>query len=247
VRYLSLLLVLAACGRLRFDEVPPRDAAPSDGADAAASDLTVWLRMEDDPTDGRLEDSAGGDHPAVCTSCGTATPGHIGQGTVFDAAQSEYYAIASDALLETPNAFTIALWIRLDALTGGEKYYAFGKRYDAINNSWALYVDTDDAWDFETADATPNGDYPTIAPVQIGVWTHIAMSWDNATKRAYVNGVKTLDVLPPDVAFDMRDVLLGADDDEGRGPYGFFNGAIDEVRIYNRKLSDFEIQQLADQ
>ena len=47
------------------------------------------------------------------------------------------------------------------------------------------------------------------------------------------------------VSFDDGDLLIGCDDDEGTGRFGYFQGAIDEIRIYDRVLSDPEIAQLA--
>jgi hypothetical protein len=241
------LLTLTACGRIGFSAgevgVPDDTAIPPDGL--VEPGLVAWYRMEDDPSDGRLEDSAGVGQPALCAAgltCGVATPGRIGQGVLLDGSV-QFYRVASDASLVTPNELTIAFWARWDAIGYS---YAVTKRYGTINNSWSVYVDDTPNTIFESVNEPgPSGVFDVIAPApSLGTWTHYAISWDNSTKRGYVNGVKLLDTSSVDFAFDDGDVLFGADEDNG-SVYGYWTGALDEIRIYDRKLSDFEVQALS--
>lgn len=78
------------------------------------------------------------------------------------------------------------------------------------------------------------------------VWTHVALTRAGGTFKLYVNG-------NPDNAFGADTVandfagcalLIGVDNDSGctGSLNGNFSGGIDEVRIYNRPLSQSEIQ-----
>ncbi|MCK4342416.1 MAG: LamG domain-containing protein [Phycisphaerae bacterium] len=79
--------------------------------------------------------------------------------------------------------------------------------------------------------------YPYEAGL-IGRWTHLAGTWDGSTMWLYVNGAE--------VASKTYTGNLG--DTAGRSlkiSCGYpFNGIIDEVRIYDRALSEDEIRQL---
>jgi hypothetical protein len=73
-------------------------------------------------------------------------------------------------------------------------------------------------------------------------WYHVAMIRSEETLYFYVNGeLKYIDVLegpsPPD-----NHLTIGCELDGSHNPYRYFNGAIDEVRVWNRALSEQEIK-----
>jgi hypothetical protein len=70
-------------------------------------------------------------------------------------------------------------------------------------------------------------------------WTHLAASYDGATLRLYVNGVQVASRAQTGAIVATTNPLrIG-----GNGVWGeYFQGRIDEVRIYNRALSQSEIQ-----
>lgn len=87
---------------------------------------------------------------------------------------------------------------------------------------------------------------PSTADLPLNVWTHIAMTYDGAYVRFYVNGELDssyaqsgpIQTTSNWLAFGcMPTARYG-----GPGTWAFFNGMIDEVRIYNRALSQQEIQ-----
>lgn len=257
MRGVVIVGLLSACGRLDFDSTPTQDARSDvalDAVDASGGDpeFRIWLKMEDDPADGQLDDNVGS-HVATCTvgtTCGTATPGRVGgQALYLDGNASQCYSIANAADLVTPVAFSAAVWVRIDAVTS--RPVIVTKRFDLVHNAWAIYVDTGSTnyWSFETATSASMGAYDFITPMQpveVGVWKHIAVTWDGTTKRGYVDGVKLLEYVPPAVMFDNAELLIGCDqDDNGTGRLGFVTGAIDDVRVWSRMLSDTEIQSLA--
>jgi len=73
----------------------------------------------------------------------------------------------------------------------------------------------------------------------IGQWEHLAATYDGAVARFFVDGVE---MASRPFAGNMGDSdvwRLGA---YGASPGGFFDGVVDEVRIYDRALSAAEIQ-----
>ena len=83
----------------------------------------------------------------------------------------------------------------------------------------------------------PNAFGPSALPV--GAWTHLAMTYDGATLRLYVNGVQVASKPLSGIFTPTANPLwIGGD-----SPYGeYFNGRIDEVRVYRAALSQAEIQ-----
>ena len=73
----------------------------------------------------------------------------------------------------------------------------------------------------------------------LNTWTHLAATYDGTVLALYVNGVQaaTLVVSGPLIT------STGALQIGGNAIWGeWFNGLIDEVRVYNRALSATEIQ-----
>jgi hypothetical protein len=84
------------------------------------------------------------------------------------------------------------------------------------------------------------------APVGVGTWQHVAVTWDGATVRHYVDGAEAF-TRPLAGSFEDRSTGLGIGcrgvPPDGSGPGGsFFSGVIDEVAIYSRGLSAGEVQ-----
>ncbi|MBY0495129.1 MAG: carboxypeptidase regulatory-like domain-containing protein [Cyanobacteria bacterium] len=94
-----------------------------------------------------------------------------------------------------------------------------------------------------TAVMYPNGvatSLQTTAPIPLNQWTHLAATYDQATLRIYVNGIEA-------ASTPVSGVLANADGDVWLGRAGVtdsFNGKLDEVRIYDRALSNTEVAAL---
>jgi len=74
-------------------------------------------------------------------------------------------------------------------------------------------------------------------------WYHAVVLWDGSTMKVYKNGIH---ISAADRAFTSP--VLNGDENLGIGSRynsdDFFDGIVDEVRIYNRALSDTEILEL---
>jgi hypothetical protein len=79
-----------------------------------------------------------------------------------------------------------------------------------------------------------------------GVWYKLAFSYDGLTAKLYINGVlKNTKTGSVQMTPSSLDLYIGTNP-EPPGLYPFwFNGVIDEIRIYNRALPDEAIAQLS--
>lgn len=78
---------------------------------------------------------------------------------------------------------------------------------------------------------------PSALP--LNTWTHLALTYDGAMLRFYVNGVVVSS--SPETFFLTRStnpLCIGGDPTQGQ----FFSGIIDELRVYNLALSAAQIE-----
>lgn len=85
-----------------------------------------------------------------------------------------------------------------------------------------------------------NGVYVNSA-LPIGQWTHIVITYDKTYLRSYVNGNLDQVIMVDTAKFNLANTFNLAKAQVGEN---FFNGLIDDVRIYNRTLSASEIANL---
>ena len=78
------------------------------------------------------------------------------------------------------------------------------------------------------------------------MWHHIAGTYDGETMIIYLDGVEVGNVLKT-VPFTQSDEILMIGRNYAADPSAgyMFHGIMDELRIYNRALSDIEIKTFA--
>nr|WP_274521702.1 LamG-like jellyroll fold domain-containing protein [Ectothiorhodospira variabilis] len=78
-------------------------------------------------------------------------------------------------------------------------------------------------------------------PIEQGAWHHAVLAWDEEKASFYVDGARVGE-MAGGIPTTTR-ATLGA---YGEGHDSFFDGLIDEIKIYNRRLSEREIKELID-
>ena len=192
------------------------------------SNLLMWLKLDEDA--GGLAnriDSSGNNNHATCTGAqcpGAGLPGKVGAMANFDG-QGQRLASTLNA---PAGAFTLAGWVR----------YGGG----AFNNWHTIFEFGDDQPWFGV---NPNGAltlYPAInaGSVPLNQWTYVAYTWDGTQSRLYMNGnvIATNNNAPP---VGGQGMLIGAEN----GSTLTWQGDMDELRVYNRALTDNEVKTLA--
>jgi hypothetical protein len=84
---------------------------------------------------------------------------------------------------------------------------------------------------------TPSGTLSSNISWASGVWHHIAGKFDGSSKTLYVDGTKVATTNGSETFQIMSDIYIGAKYDISN----FFTGKINDVRIYERSLSDNDI------
>ena len=178
-----------------------------------------------------------------------------------------YASFGSPASLQL-TAFTIEMWLRRDGAGEGTNTGTGGiadaiplvakGRADAetaaadINYLFGVRAATGTLCaDFEegAAGASPSLNHPIegVTPVALGTWYHAAATYDGVTWKLYLNGNldASLPIGQPLASASTVAVSLASALTSANAPAGFFNGAVDEVRIWNLARDQAQIQSTA--
>ncbi len=210
------------------------------GANAATADLNDGLVGYWSFDAGTAHDDTGHGHEGVIHGATVAT-GVAGDCLFFDG--SDYIQFATP--VENAPPYTVYAWIKPTSLTGDRRHIAGNGGQTAV--SFGL-----------TLNLRPNGDSRFVAKRSDGThtvlnvpllslgWTSLCGTWDGSadvgSARLYVNGsLQAIGTPSPSSTGPAQNLRIGC---PSNALNYFFHGHIDEVRIYDRVLSEDEIRQL---
>ena len=139
--------------------------------------------------------------------------------------------------------YTAMAWIHWDGSFGIDDHMVFGQDDENPNgNSAQLHHGVRD-------DSAPNNihfggwgrDISDAGALPADTWTHVTWQYDGSDAVVYVNGVETAREARQNINNPALDVIVGATTRDG-SPYQSFNGAIDEVKIFDNVLTAAQIQ-----
>jgi Ca2+-binding RTX toxin-like protein len=191
--------------------------------------------------EGNANDSSGNNHGILHGDVGFS-PGKVGQAFEFDG-NLDYVDLGSDPTLDLPGSMSTSLWVRLDTLDN-EKYFLAdfitgGTSQGSLGTTGGAY------WYQSYTDGTSDS-ATGVTPMQLNQWYHLSAVRDDVAKtlRLYVNGSEeaNFSYAGKTVVSLQGSKILGGSNPNYPGDY--IDGQLDEVGIYNRALSDAEVQSL---
>lgn len=164
-------------------------------------------------------------------------PGRVGQAFSFDGIDDYVSVPDSDYWNLTSLNGTIEMWIKANTLSGNNGHGLINQ----INNdqNWALYVYNNGSIAVGRAGVNEIVSSPGIIVPGTGQWYHIVTTKSGSTTTIYVNGTNVASNTTA-VWTDTSNLLRIGGHRHLDIDY-YFNGVIDEVRIYDRALSSTEI------
>lgn len=178
---------------------------------------------------------------------------------------SNYMSVPGSPSLNSPDNLTIYAIIKINGFYTGTFHanLIVMKGYDYANGEYNLsFVDTPNvAPQVDTGTEHLNGTYGdnaaqdnapvtmgfmTTSHVSVGNWYRVAFTFDGTYAKLYINGVlEGTKIGTPPFTPTNTNLYIGAQMDPSTlYPY-WFNGVIDEIRIYNRALPGQAIAQLS--
>lgn len=206
---------------------------------APASDLILYWPL--DEAAGPTAADAEGGNPG--TYVGTPAPSTDRPTLLFTNDRSLSFDGTSDALSRsavtglaagnTPH--TLATWIKVVALPANRAWIALLGNAGAGAHHWLL--NSAGTTQFGVWNGTQK---QPVLPV--GEWHHVAVTFDGTNLAAYVDGVEVGTAAP--ASFNLQGVPFTVA--QAHNNENFFNGILDDVRIYDRALTAAEVQYLSD-
>lgn len=191
--------------------------------------------------DGRVRDLSGYDRHGVLQGAAALGAGRKGSGLSLDGASG--YLVIPDSLTEGIQELTVASWVKLDAQTGWSRLFDFGG-----SAGFAYFTPfTFDGTLRYSAYAGFGIEGTLTAPaIPAGPWKHVAVTTRGRDYRVYVDGVEAANALtvpttPANIGVNNGGNWIG----RSRFPDPLLDGTIDDFRVYDRVLSQAEIQALA--
>lgn len=218
-----------------------------------APSLTLWLQC-DAFTDAPPDTSAD-PHSAECSACPTESTSFSGGSCRFDADSAPVHYFQNGSEFET-EGFTVMAWVQrvdLDADTCGTivaKESSERGRY-----SWRFGL-------CRSATMPTIGVFGSVCPSDESMnchqglrtiydladearWHHIAFTHDSENATLYHDGVGIFPFTGREVGYDGSPMFFGGDDGDGpTGSGGPFFGDADEVRVFDRVLTEREIFEI---
>ncbi|MBI4018552.1 MAG: LamG domain-containing protein [Candidatus Aenigmarchaeota archaeon] len=216
-----------------------------DRGDTLIEGLVLYLPMNEGSGTTASDISGTGNNGLLVNGTSWAA-GRQGNAVQFDGV-NDAVAVAHSASLdfEITDKFSVAAWAKVnDISSSGFPLYEKGGAYKGIYIHLRSSVTIDAVI---TERVSQRAFWRGPAGVDMTAWNHYAFTYDGSQSvngiKVYVNGAGifpsyTENTLSGSIK-NTRDALVGASD----SPY-YANGAIDEVRVYNRVLSQEEVNAL---
>lgn len=216
-------------------------AVAYDSAGASANSTTVTINVSSSTSNGLIASYAvnEGTGSVVSDSSGTGpagtitnaawTNGRYGQGVSF-AGNGE----VNFGDVDLTGSFTVMGWLQTRSLYSGTcgsfvmKMYDYG--FEICGGQLYAEVAANNAWTGRVA--------KTLTASDLNVWRHVALTYDGSTVRMYFGG--SLVNSATGAHTTNNNPLLFGHWFPGAGEY--FDGLVDEVRLYSRVLTAAEIQ-----
>lgn len=185
-------------------------------------------------------DGSGNGHTGTINGA-TWTTGKVGNALSFDGV-NDWVTIQDANDLDFTTGMTLAAWIYPIALSGGTTngWRTVILKEAGSTASYDLYAnqDTNQPSSYLSIGGVDRG---VVGPAQLplNTWSHLAATYDGAQQRLFINGVQVATRAQTGSALVSAGLLrIG-----GNSVWGeYFQGRIDDVRIYNRALADGEIR-----
>jgi len=187
--------------------------------------------------------------------------GKLGQAAKFDGID-DYFQINTSEQLRSKH-YSISFWVQTNSTR--ERIAIFSALYSngsadasgyqvglGINSSMYPEYDGKIVSDHMTA-ATGNWGASSSIPVNDGQWYHVTVTYDGSISKLYLNGSLDSTFDPNNYSHDywpgnvrwsppFHDFYIGKN--ETGTNYVLYDGLIDELRIYNRAITESEIQNI---
>ena len=187
-----------------------------------------------------VDSSHSGSGPGTCFNSPTYVQGRVGQGALSFNGSNQYVSSTNGPNFFSGAPFTMSAWVLMNSVSGYQIIVqnVGGGGYNCL---FGVKIGSNNAAGFNLYLAgTPNiQTVNTTAPIS-NVWYHVVGTYDGAYARIYVNGVLQSTSSSGTSTGYSGGIYIA----RPQGSNNYWNGSIDDVRIYNRALSASDVAML---
>jgi hypothetical protein len=215
---------------------PPPGGGGSGGSSSVKPGLVAAFGFEEASGTQVIDASGYGNHGTISNVTRVATT-QFGRVLSFSGLNSSWVTVNDSASLDLSNGMTLEAWVYPTASMSG--WDTVIMKEQTGGNAYALSANSDTNIPNTTVNVGGTdrqlraGSY-----LPANQWSHVAATYNGSTQRLYVNGAQ-VGARSQTGAITLSNGALRIGGNSVWGSY--FNGYIDEVRVYNRELSQAEI------
>ncbi|HLY11671.1 MAG TPA: LamG domain-containing protein [Planctomycetota bacterium] len=227
--------------RMRIEKTLSDLAGPR-GREVAPEGLVGWWKL-DEGAGSQAEDASGHQSPGRLMGGADWGAGHLGKALHLDG-RDGHLSVPDSASLRLTGDLTIAFWFRKDQVPND--WARLVGKGDLNNRNYGVFLGASfhqdhllfQQWDASKKAVTEvNGKFHT----ELGKWYHVAAVAKGEDASLYIDGKLDMTLKRKGVPATSADpLILGYP-----GSMRPFAGMLDDVRIYERALTESEIQALA--
>jgi len=191
-------------------------------------ELAFDFDVDDDPDE---YDLSGQGNDGTINSATWQSAGAYGGSYYYNG--SNYISVADSPDFDFSSDFSLEAWLNPDSITS--EVYAISRftdfRLGVTSSGYARVSINDSGGTIRNCDDTV-----ALTP---GTWNHIVGTYDGSNLRLYVNGLmKRVCVASGPVKQAAVPLIIGC---QGPGLTNCFNGSIDQVRVWSKELSHYDV------
>ncbi len=175
-------------------------------------------------------------------------PGKVGNAFSFDGLD-DYVEVLDDPTLDITDGITLEAWIKADSTQTGRASGIITKDDLSDGRSYNLHLSSASSpapWALRMRLLTlsDNGIIDGTTDLRDNTWHHVAGTWNGSIMNLYVDGIlQNSRSSAGSISITSTPLIIGDFGTSLNVQYGF-SGLIDEVEIFNRALSQSEIQAI---
>ncbi|MBI3588223.1 LamG domain-containing protein [Candidatus Micrarchaeota archaeon] len=183
---------------------------------------------------GTFGNSSSGTAPTVNSTC------VIGNCLKFNGG-TQFINVTASPLFNIIANYTIAAWINPRVVTGSNHVILTKEGVSGTFTGYFLYQQSAEVYTGFGDGAAFKSQTTTSSPLRANAWQQVVVTWNGSQISTYVNGtVVQTSVLTLNPATNGQNLVIGQNDANG----AFFDGLVDDVKIWNRSLSADEVVHL---
>jgi len=199
--------------------------------------LVLWLKFNEGSGSIAKDSSFYNNHGTIYGA--VWTDGKFGKALSYDGVD-DYMEVADSSSLHIADRLTVAMWVKVESFSSFQHFISKFEWVAGKRLGFKIWQDSEKKVVFAYGDGSTSSAITSTQTIEEGQWYHIAAVLGDY-EEIYINGSLDKQESRGPLDFSTQPLIIGANENASGN---FFNGIIDEVRIYNRALSENEIKML---